>query len=100
MDTEMRFLCLHTIKINARIQTFDAFFVCMEEQSPPHLSSNPVQPYHASKIFDTYRDEELKFKKRLANNKYGLIPTYSETPAGLLLAQSDTKFDYFIVSEM
>lgn len=95
----MRFICLQSIKINARIQSFDANFILMEEQLPLHLSSNPVQPYHLSKIFDTHRDEELRFKKRQLDNKYGIIPTYTERPCGLLLAPSDPKLDYFMVAE-
>ena len=32
MDTEMRFICLNSIKVNSRIESFDAHFVVMEEQ--------------------------------------------------------------------
>lgn len=99
MDTEMRFICLQTIKVNSRIESFDAHFLVMEEQFPVHLSSNPVQSHHLSKIFDTHRDEELKLKKRQLNNKYGIIQTYCERPAGLIQGLSDQKFDYFLVSE-
>jgi len=31
MDTEMRFICIQTIKINARVDSFDAHFVVLEE---------------------------------------------------------------------
>lgn len=72
----------------------------MEEQLPVHLSSNPVQPYHLSKIFDTHRDEELRLKKRQLDNKYGIIPAYTNHLTGNILAQNDTKLDYFIIAEI
>ena len=66
---------------------------------PLHLSPNRVEPHHLSKIFDTHRDEELKFKRKYTSNKLGMVPTFNETPTGLMLGSSDNKFDYFIMAE-
>lgn len=66
---------------------------------PLHLSANRVEPHHLSKIFDTHRDEELKYKRKCISNKLGMMPTFNETPTGLMLGSSVNKLDYFIVSE-
>lgn len=66
---------------------------------PLHLSPNRVESHHLSKIFDTHRDEELKFKRKYTSNKLGMVPTLNETPTGLMLGSSDNKFDYFIMAE-
>lgn len=84
VDTNMRFVCLKTIRLSPRISHVEALFIQSKPYEPPQLTTNQIESHHLSKIFDTYRDEELKCKQRNNSAQHGLIPTYADSKTGLL----------------
>jgi hypothetical protein len=55
--------------------------------------------WHSSKLFDTFRDEELKLKKLARDNQFGLVPNFSSHESqGLLPSQViETLLDWIII---
>lgn len=73
MDKEMRFTCLKTIRLTSRLSSIEALFIERKPHEPPQLTTNKVESHHLSKIFDTYRDEELKCKQKNNSSHFGSL---------------------------
>jgi len=72
-DCEMRFDCHWSLPVQQHL--FDCAFIQLKKDPHP-LSFSRVEPWHSSKIFDSFRDEELKLKKLARDNQFGLVPRF------------------------
>ena len=68
--------------------------------SPDHCA-NKVQPHHTSKIFDTFRDDELKYKlaNTQSNGVIQSLPQYADSRTGLQQGYPATLVSQFVVIE-
>ena len=81
-DSEMRFDCWWRLPVQQHL--FDCAFIQLKRDAHP-LSFSRIETWHSSKIFDTFRDEELKLKKLARDNQFGLVPNFhSHESSGLL----------------
>ena len=103
VETEMSFVRVHSVKLSVGQSPVECFFLPTQAFVSPDNCTNKVQPHHTSKIFDTFRDEELKYK--LAHNTHGnqvviqSLPQYADSRSGLQLGYSATQASQFVVIE-
>ena len=85
VETEMCFVRVHSVKLQVGQSPVECFFLPTHAFVSPDHCANKVQPHHTSKIFDTFRDDELKYKLAHTQSK-GVIqslPQYADSRTGL-----------------
>ncbi len=95
----MRFICIKTVKLSPRLPNVDALFLESRCYEPPSLQFNKIESHHLSRLFDSYRDEELISKYKNNSCRFGSRQTYAESRAGLQPGLQATDLVEFIVME-